>query len=177
MIGLAAVAHPFIVVVLTDKWSFAAILLQIICFNMMWYPIHSINLNLLQVKGRSDLFLKLEVWKKCIGVVILCITVPLGLVAMCWGTVASSLICLIINTHYTGKLLQVGFLTQMRDLLPSLAYSLSMGAVVWITVGLLPDNKTSLSVGIITGIFYFFIVTKLTRSSDLRELMSFVKTK
>ena len=177
MIGLAPGAHPFIVVVLTDKWSFAAILLQIICFNMMWYPIHSINLNLLQVKGRSDLFLKLEVWKKCIGVVILCVTVPLGLVAMCWGTVASSLICLIINTHYTGKLLQVGFLTQMRDLLPSLAYSLSMGAVVWITVGLLPDNKTSLSVGIITGIFYFFIVTKLTRSSDLRELMSFVKTK
>ena len=83
---------------------------------MMWYPIHSINLNLLQVKGRSDLFLRLEIIKKCLGVAMICVTVPFGIVAMCWGSVVNSIIALIINTHYTGKLIQVGFLRQMRDL-------------------------------------------------------------
>lgn len=177
MIGLAAVAHPFIILVLKEKWDFAAVLLQIICLSMMWYPIHAINLNLLQVKGRSDLFLKLEIWKKCIGVVILCATVPLGLIAMCWGNLVSSLIALIINTHYTGKLIQVGFLTQMKDLIPTLIYSLTMGGIVWAIVQLLPDNILRLSIGIIVGIIYFLAITKLTRSADLRELLSFVKTK
>ena len=170
MIGLAAVAHPFIIIVLKEQWEFTAVLLQIICLSMMWYPIHSINLNLLQVKGRSDLFLKLEIYKKIIGVVILCATIPLGLVAMCWGALLSSILALVINTHYTGKLIQVGFLTQMRDLIPTLTYSLSMGAIVLLVVHLLPTLWSQLFVGIIVGILYFFTVTTLTKSQDLQEL-------
>ena len=87
MVGLSALAEPLIISILTEKWRAAIILLQIICFAMMWYPIHAINLNLLQVKGRSDLFLKLEIIKKLMGVTILCITVPMGLVAMCVGSI------------------------------------------------------------------------------------------
>ena len=64
MVGLSALAEPLIISILTEKWRAAIILLQVICFGMMWYPIHAINLNLLQVKGRSDLFLKLEIYKK-----------------------------------------------------------------------------------------------------------------
>lgn len=177
MIGLAAVAHPLILLVLKEQWEFAAVLLQIICLGMMWYPIHSINLNLLQVKGRSDLFLRLEIIKKCLGVAMICVTVPFGIVAMCWGSVVNSIIALIINTHYTGKLIQVGFLRQMRDLVPTLLYSFSMGAVVWGIVQLVPGNMLKLTAGILSGIVYFLIVTRLTRSADLRELLSFVKTK
>ena len=98
MTGLAAVAYPFIGCLLTEKWNFTALLLQIICFSYMWYPIHAINLNLLQVEGRSDLFLKLEIYKKLLGVVVLCVTIPMGLVAMCWGAVVSSLLALVLNT-------------------------------------------------------------------------------
>ncbi|MDE6113929.1 MAG: lipopolysaccharide biosynthesis protein [Muribaculum sp.] len=177
MIGLAAVAHPFIILILKEKWEFAAILLQIICLSMMWYPIHAINLNLLQVKGRSDLFLRLEIWKKCIGVVILCATIPFGLVAMCWGNLITSLIALVINTHYTGKLIRVGFLTQMKDLIPTLIYSLSMGALVWIIVQVLPNDILRLSIGVTAGIIYFLAVTKFTHSADLRELLSFIRSK
>lgn len=85
MTGLAAVSFPFIRIVLGEKWMFCAVLLQIICFSMMWYPIHAINLNLLQVQGRSDLFLRLEIIKKSIGVIILFLTIPLGLKIMCLG--------------------------------------------------------------------------------------------
>ncbi len=177
MTGLAAVAHPLIMILLKEQWAFAATLLSIICFSMMWYPVHAINLNLLQVKGRSDLFLKLEIIKKIIGITMLCATIPLGLIAMCAGSIVTSIICLTINTYYTGKLINVGFLKQMQDLLPTLAYSLSMGAIVWCIVQLIPDSRIQLITGIAAGITYFFAVTWLTRSADLRELISFIRSK
>lgn len=177
MIGLAAVAKPLVLLLLKEQWEFAATLLSIICLSMMWYPIHSINLNLLQVKGRSDLFLKLEIVKKCVGIVILCGTIPLGIVAMCWGTVLSSLISLIINTHYTGKLIQVGFLKQMKDLTPSLLYSFSMGAIVLGAIQFVKGDALQLTIGIILGIIYFIAITSVTRSKDRRELISFIKSR
>ena len=122
MVGLAAVADPLIGLVLTDKWEGAIYLLQIVCFSMMWYPIHAINLNLLQVKGRSDFFLKVEIIKKIQGVIVLCITVPMGIVAMCYGSVISSLLCLIYNTYYTQKLIGYGYAAQMKDLLHILRF-------------------------------------------------------
>lgn len=177
MIGLAAVAKPLVLLLLKEQWEFAATLLSIICLSMMWYPIHSINLNLLQVKGRSDLFLKLEIIKKCVGIAILCCTIPLGLVAMCWGTVLSSLISLIINTHYTGKLIQVGFLKQMKDLSPSLLYSFSMGAIVLGAIQFIKGDALQLTIGIILGIVYFIAITSITKSKDRRELISFIKSR
>lgn len=176
MCGLAGVSYPFIRLILGEKWLFSAELLQIICLSMMWYPVHAINLNLLQVKGRSDLFLRLEIIKKCVGVAILCATVPLGLVAMCWGSLVSSILCLVINTHYTGKLIQVGFLMQMRDLLPTLLYSLSMGGLVLLVVNIIPGSDwLRLTSGILTGIIFFLIATTLTRSRDLQELRQLIK--
>lgn len=177
MVGLAAVAYPLVVLLLKEQWLFAATLLQIICFSMMWYPIHAINLNLLQVKGRSDLFLKLEVWKKCIGIIILCITIPMGLVAMCVGSIVSSLIALVINTYYTGKLIHVGFFRQMQDLLPIMAYSFSMGVLVWGVVQILPSDWSRLLVGIPIGIIYFFAIAYLTGSKDLEEFRAFIRGK
>ena len=177
MIGLAAVAHPLVILLLKEQWAFTAILLQILCFNMMWYPIHAINLNLLQVKGRSDLFLKLEVYKKIIGVTVLCVTVPMGLVAMCVGSVLNSLIALIINTYYTGKLIQVGFFSQMKDLMPTLFYSLSMGIVVYGIIYFIPENSLKLTVGILVGGIYFLVITYLTGSQDRRELIAFIRNK
>lgn len=175
MIGLAAVAKPLILLLLNEQWAFSIILLQILCFAMLWYPVHAINLNLLQVEGRSDLFLRLEIIKKLIGITVLCITVPMGLISMCVGSIFTSIIGLIINTYYTGKIIQVGFLLQMRDLLPTLLYSLSMGIVVYGIVNILSGLFIQLIVGMITGIVYFLLITKITGSQDLREAILFFK--
>lgn len=175
MMGLAALARPLVVLLLKEQWAFSAVLLQILCLYMMWYPIHAINLNLLQVKGRSDLFLKLEIYKKIIGVSILCITVPMGLVAMCVGTIFTSLIALVINTYYTGKLIHVGFLRQMGDLLPSLFYALSMGAVVYYAVRFVSGNDLKMLIGIPVGVLYFSGIAFLTGSKDLKELVALLK--
>lgn len=118
MTTLSALARPFILTMITAKWESCIILLQIICFARMWYPIHAINLNLLTVKGRSDLFLRLEIIKKIFGFGILFLTLPFGLVVLCWGKILNSMIALVINTYYTGKLINVGFWRQMGDIFP-----------------------------------------------------------
>lgn len=174
LMGLSAVAEPFILILLKSQWLFTATLLQIICFSMMWYPIHAINLNLLQVKGRSDLFLKLEIIKKLLAVAVLCITVPMGLIAMCVGQIFSSIIALLINTHYTGKLIQVGFLRQIRDLLPTLLLSLSMWGVVYVVISYLPGTMLQLIVGIVTGIIYYIALSALFKYPELKEVYSII---
>lgn len=177
LVGLSAVAEPFVLLLLKEQWLFAATLLQIICFAMMWYPIHAINLNLLQVKGRSDLFLRLEIIKKAIAVLILCVTIPMGLIAMCVGQILSSLIALIINTNYTGKLIQVGFLRQMRDLLPTLLLSLSMWGVVYGITSCLSGIILQLIVGIIAGMVYYIALSALFHFPELKELYSIIHRK
>lgn len=177
MMGLAGVARPFVTVILNEQWAFAGVLLQIICFAMMWYPVHAINLNLLQVKGRSDLFLKLEVYKKIIGILVLVATVPFGLIAMCYGAIVNSILALIINTYYTGKLINVGFFKQIRDLTPTMAYSFSLFLIVLFTVHIIPGAMAGCIAGVIVGIVYFILITKLTGSRDLRELLSLLKRK
>ena len=178
MTGLAAVAKPMVISFLTEKWLFSAVLIQILCFSQMWYPVHAINLNLLQVKGRSDLFLKLEIIKKIITVIILCITLPIGLIPMCIGLIINSLIALAINTHYTGKLISLGFFRQMNDLLPTLSLSLATGAIVYATVTYIPmESWLSLSIGVIEGILLYVGVAKLLRFPEFSELISIINRK
>lgn len=175
LIGVAVLAKPFVLLFLTEKWSASIPYLQVICFAAMWYPIHALNLNLLQIKGRSDLFLTLEIIKKVVSLVVIIISVPFGVFYMCVGSVASSFLCLIINTYYTGKLIDVGFITQMKDLLPSLSYSLFMGFTVWLVSASLSSSLWQLLVGIPVGILCYVFISYILKSSELSYVNDLVK--
>ncbi len=178
MMGLAAVSKPMVISFLTEKWLFSAVLIQVLCFSQMWYPVHSINLNLLQVKGRSDLFLRLEIIKKILGVCMLCITLPLGLIPMCWGMLINSIIALVINTYYTGKLINLGFIAQMYDILPILLLSIGVGFVVYLTVSFLAlSSWLLLLIGVIEGILLYVGLAKLFRFGEFEELKSIILRK
>ena len=177
MMGLSAVADPFIRITLTDKWEGAIYFLQIICFSLMWYPIHAINLNLLSVKGRSDYFLKLEIIKKILGVCVLCVTIPLGLVAMCYGRVVTSILCLGLNTYYTNKLIGYGFVKQMKDLLHIILHSLVMYGIVLAIVQSLQSLWLQLIIGIVVGVAYYVIGAYLMKLDELKEVMYILKLK
>lgn len=178
MVGLAAVAEPLVLLILTEKWAACIPLLQLLCFSMMWYPVHAINLNLLQVKGRSDLFLKLEIIKKIIGVSVLVITVPMGIIYMVAGGILTSVVCLAVNTHYTGKLLNLGFLIQMKDIIPTLSLSLIMGAAVYMSTYLLPlSNVYQLIIGIPLGMIVYLGIAYIFKMSELDELLKLIKLK
>lgn len=166
MIGLVVLAKPFVILLITEKWSSSILYLQILCLAAMWYPIHGLNLNLLQVKGRSDLFLRLEIIKKIIGVIIIIVMIPHGLICICIGSVISSVLGLFINTYYTGKLINVGFIGQLRDLSPAICYSTSMGIVVWGISSCFESLFFKLIFGSVLGILYYIVISVLTKSSD-----------
>jgi len=176
MVMLSALADPLIRFLLTDKWEGAIILLQISSLALMWYPIHAINLNLLQVKGRSDLFLYLEIWKISLSVTMLIVTIPLGIVGMCYGTVVSSLIALVINTYYTGRLINMGFWKQMNDLFPILLNCIILGIIVLLIVNNMPPiNLLKLIIGSIAGCLYYIFTSIIFKSSELKELLSIMR--
>ena len=177
MMGLASMASPLIRVILTAKWDGCVLYLQILCFALMLYPIHAINLNLLQVKGRSDIFLRLEIIKKIIGVVILIITIPLGITAMCLGMVFSSIICLIVNTYYTSRFIDVGLLTQLKDLRIILINSLVMGGGIYILTSFIDIEGLKLVMGIVIGFLLYFIGSFYFSKAELQEVISLIKKK
>lgn len=167
LMGLAALSKPVILVLITEKWAASIPYLAVSCFSAMWRPIHVLNLNLLQVKGRSDLFLRLEVFKKVLSLMVLLFTMRYSVLTMCVGQVVSSFLAVYINTYYTGKLIQVGYFMQMKDLLPSLLYSISMGALVYYVTLLVPNMSIQLFVGIILGITYYLLISTIFKSPEL----------
>jgi len=177
MVMLAAVAAPLIRVMITSKWDGCVGFLQILSIAMMWYPIHAINLNLLQVKGRSDLFLRLEIYKKIFGVLILICTIPLGVTAMCWGLVVGSVFSLVMNTYYTGKLIKVGFFIQMKDLLPTLVNSVIMGGIAYYTVNNIDSSIISLIAACSVSIVFYFTTSYLLKIPELKEVILIIKRK
>ena len=172
---LAGVANPLVTLLLGEKWRFAATLIIPLCFSMMWYPIHAINLNLLQVKGRSDLFLRLEIIKKVIGVIVLAISIPFGLLFMCYSGIATSIIALIINTYYTGRLIDVGFLMQMKDLSGTLILSLLTFALLYGVTFVFDSTSLQLLVDVLWGVLFFIGTSYLLRFKELSYLKSVIK--
>lgn len=155
MMLLSAFAYPFIIIIIGKQWEFSAAMLQILCFSLMWYPIQTINLNLLLVKGRSDLSLRLEIIKKILGVVILCVAIPLGIIALCYSRIVMSLLSLVVNTFYTGKLINHGFIDQMIDLLPTILISFGMWGIIMFTNTFSPNLLIQVAVGLpVGGAFY-----------------------
>lgn len=177
MLMLSAIADPLVRVLLTDKWEGCIILLQIICFSMMWYPIHAINLNLLTVKGRSDLFFRLEIFKKVVGVIIMCITIPNGILWMVSGSVVSSMIALVINTYYTGKIIHVGYFKQMRDLLPIFGVSFAMWLVIHVSFWLSSNIYTQLFIGVIVGVVFYLVSAKIILKSEWNDVLDMIPEK
>ena len=172
---LAGISHPLITILIGKKWDFAATLLIPLCFGMMFHPIHALNLNILQVKGRSDLFLKLEIYKKSIGLLLIFISVPFGIMAMCYMCIVLSIICLFINTYYTGKLYNLGVGVQFRDLLPTLMMSILIFASSYLTTLLFSNSILQLLFGTCIGIFGWVCISCIFRFEEVDLLKSLIK--
>lgn len=118
MAGIAILAQPLLQLVLGVQWKEAAELVAVLALAYMLYPIHAINLNVLQVKGRSDLFLKLEIIKKIIGICIIAVTMNYSIYLMCFGLLIHSYLALLLNTYYTGKLTGLTVWRQFKEISP-----------------------------------------------------------
>lgn len=131
MAGLGVCAEPIIRIMLTDKWLPCVPYLQIACFTYGIWPIHTANLEALKAMGRSDLFLKLEIIKKAIGMIVLLATIPFGVMTMAMSAVWVSVISAFVNSWPNRKILNYSYIEQIKDMLPSMGLSAIMIAIVF----------------------------------------------
>ena len=177
MIGLVSLANPLVIALLTDKWSFVIPMLQILCFDWMLDHISGINLNLLYVKKHSDWALRLEIIKKVIAVTILFISLPFGLLFLCYGRVIYSVIATVMNTYYTKRLIDLSFWDQICDILPYLVASILMGICSYGATLCVSTPVSKLILGIIAGIISYGIMSILFFRPIVREIYSYFKSK
>ncbi|QAA81308.1 lipopolysaccharide biosynthesis protein [Aequorivita sp. H23M31] len=131
MIYLIVVAEPLFRLLFTEKWLPAVPYFQILCISGILYPLHSYNLNILNVKGRSDLFLKLESIKIFLGVIVIIISIRYGIIALLWGQLLSSILALVINSYYSGNFINYKLFDQLNDIAPTLFLASIIGVAAW----------------------------------------------
>lgn len=174
MFGMAGCAEQFIYVLIGEQWLPCVGYLQILCFSMALYPLHAINLNMLQVQGRSDLFLKLEIFKKCIGVIPLLLGIFIDIYWMLISSVVMGWFAYYLNAYYSGPYLKYSVWEQIKDFLPSMLLALGMAVVVYL-VGLIPLTPYALlPIQIAVGAAIVFTVCEIAHLEEYLELKQIV---
>lgn len=175
MIGLLTLAKPLTIVVLKDQWLPVVPMLQILCLDWMTNHLSLINLNVLYVKGRSDLAIKLEIVKKILAFVIFFISLYWGIIGVCWGRVVYSYCAIYLNSYYTKKLIGLSLIQQLKDLLKPLCFAIIMGIGIYMTISILRQNISQfwvLIISMIVGISIYVTVIFLFDKDTFRELIS-----
>ena len=172
MLGLAAIAKPLLILLISDKWLPAVYFLQIVCFSNMLYPLHSINLNILKVKGRSDVFLKLEVIKKVLAIFPILVGVYLGIEMMLWGSVIISVISYFLNAYYSASLINYSVYEQLKDIFPSFIVSLGVGFLMWSISLLSISYYLMLIIQLSTGFILAYLIYNWLRLDEFLEIKS-----
>ena len=170
MLGLAAVAKPLLIILIGEKWLPAVGFLQIICFSGMLYPLHAINLNILQVRGRSDLFLKLEIIKKIIAAGPLILGVLFSIEYMLWGSVCTSFIAYFLNSYYSANLINYPTKEQIKDILPTFLVSFVTAAAMWSLTFLSLSNWLLLPLQCLLGIILAVLIYERLHLPEYMEV-------
>lgn len=177
MIGLAFCAKPIVQIVLTDKWLPCVPYLQIFCISYLFWPIHTANLNAIKAMGRSDLFLKLEVIKKIIGMILLLITMNISVMAMAYSLLISGLISQVINSWPNRYLLKYSYIDQIKDVLPNIVMALIMGVFVYFINYLNLSVLVSLMIQIILGGIIYLVLSIFTKNDSFTYLINILKNR
>lgn len=176
MMGLAFCAEPIVRLVLTDKWLACVPFLRIFCITYMFYPIHTANLNAIKAMGRSDLFLKLEIAKKIVGMALLLSTMWFGVMAMAYSLLVSSVTSQIINSWPNRKLLNYRYLDQLKDILPGIALAIFMGCCVNLVALLHLSNTVTLLIQIPMGAAIYIGASAALHLESYEYLIDLIRT-
>ena len=166
MFSLGAVSDPLIFCLIGPQWHQAAIFLPLICISMSLYPLHAINLNMLQVQGRSDIFLYLEIIKKVIAIGPLCLGIFVDIYWMLIGSIITGIICIFLNTYYTGKKLGYTTWKQLKDIAPSYGTATLVAVSVYFFKYLPLSYWVILPIQIVVGAAVFFFVCEKTKMEE-----------
>lgn len=175
MTGLALVAEPFVKLLLTEKWLQCVPYLQIACFTFAFMPIHTANLQAIKAMGRSDIFLKLEIIKKIMGLAILIFVAPFGVLAIAFSGILTTILSSIINSYPNCKLLNYNYFEQIKDLFNGFLPLIVMSVLVCLT-GLINIGEFPLIImQVIVGIISYVAVSALTKNESFLYILETVK--
>lgn len=175
MLGLIAVSEKAITLILTEKWLECVPYLCVFCITYMVYPIHTANLNAIKAMGRSDLFLKLEIAKKIVGLILVFLTMRISVWAMCLSQLVSSVASQLINSYPNRKLLNYRYIDQLKDIFPTLLLASFMGLVVY-AFGLIDmPIALSLLIQIVLGAMIYILGAKLFKIDSYDYIIEKVK--
>ena len=175
MAGLAVCAEPLVRLLLTEKWLFCVPFLQIFCFSYAFWPIHTANLNAIKAMGRSDMFLKLEIVKKVVGVALIFATMWHSVMAMAYSLLISALLSSFINSYPNKKLLGYSYLAQIKDILPAIALSAVMGGAVYCVSFIGLHDILTLAIQVVLGAGIYIVGSWLFKLESFGYLLSIVK--
>ena len=176
MMGLAFCAEPIVRLVLTDKWLPCVPFMRISCITFLFYPIHTANLNAINAMGRSDLFLKLEVVKKIVDIILLFSTMWFGVMAIAYSMLISTLASMVINSWPNRKLLGYSFIEQMRDILPGISVAVFMGLCVGIVPFLGLPTIVTLLIQIPGGALIYLLLSAVLKLESYQYIYGKVKS-
>lgn len=174
MMGLAFCAEPIIRLVLTEKWLPCVPYLRIFCITYMFYPIHTANLNAIKAMGRSDMFLKLEIAKKVVGIFLLILTMNFGVMAMAYSLLVGSVLNQIINSWPNRKLLLYGYTEQIKDILPSILLAVVMGICVYFVEFIRLPTIVVLLLQICMGAIIYIGISALLRFEEFTYIIDLI---
>lgn len=174
MMGLAFCAEPIIRLVLTEKWLPCVPYLRIFCITYMFYPIHTANLNAIKAMGRSDMFLKLEIAKKIVGIFLLILTMNLGVMAMAYSLLVGSVLNQIINSWPNRKLLLYGYTEQIKDILPNILLAVVMGICVYFVGFIHLPTIVVLLLQICMGAIIYIGISALLRFEEFTYIINLI---
>jgi len=167
MLGMVAVAEPMVLTLIGAKWLPSVIYLQMLCLVAMFYPLHSLNLNMLQVLGRSDLFLKLEIIKKLLALPTIIIGIFWGIKIMIAGMLLNTVIAYYLNSYWSGRFIRYSFGRQIKDILPSFFLALFMAGIVFLIGVLVPLSSVwKLLMQIVFGAIIIFFSGEVLKLND-----------
>lgn len=170
MLSMGAVAEPLVHSLIGPKWHEASTYLPLICISLSIYPLHSINLNMLQVQGRSDIFLLLEIVKKIISIGPLCLGIFINIYWMLIGSIISGIITFFLNSYYTGRSLNYCSWKQLKDIAPSYGVACMVAAAVYFLKLLPLCSWTILAIQVILGLIVFFSICEWMQLEEYNEI-------
>lgn len=175
MAGLAAVAKPLTILLLTEKWLPSVPFMQFCCITYALLPIQTANLQAINALGRSDMYLKLEIVKKIVGVILLCISIRFGIYVMMVARCVDSVIAFILNAYPNKKLLNYGFSEQVKDIVPACMISLIMGILVYCILFFNVNIILTLILQVIVGILSYLFMAKVFKLEALEYVINVIK--
>ena len=176
MFFLGAISEPLLYCLIGEEWHDAAIYLPLICICGSLYPLHALNLNMLKVQGRSDLFLGIEIVKRIVTIIPLLVGVFVGILPMLFVNLLNSVFAFFLNSHYSGKVLGYNSLMQIKDIAPSFTIAIVLSLSVYFLKYIPLSYWLILPIQLIMGGIIFIIICHITNNDEYNEIRGIVSS-